>query len=156
MKKQLVFIFFLISALGTFSQKATLSSGEEATGNGSVSYSVGQVFYTTNSSSNGSSLEGIQQSVELFVLSNSDFKDLVLKAVVYPNPIQNSINLILENTSLKQLKYHLYDIKGIAIKKGSINLKKTTIDISKYSTGIYLLKVIGKDKPLKTFKILKK
>ena len=53
-----------------YSQETIPTSGGEATGSGgSSSYSVGQMVYTTNTSG-GTVTQGVQQSIELFTLSN--------------------------------------------------------------------------------------
>ena len=46
------------------------TGGNANSANGSVSYSVGQVFYTTAFSTNGSISEGVQQPFEISVLSD--------------------------------------------------------------------------------------
>jgi hypothetical protein len=44
-----------------YSQNSTLSSGGQATGTGgSVSYSVGQIAYSSLSGTNGSLIQGVQ------------------------------------------------------------------------------------------------
>lgn len=52
---RLVIVFLFSFGLTSIqAQVAILPSGGNATGSGSVSYTVGQVVYTTNSNSNGS------------------------------------------------------------------------------------------------------
>jgi gliding motility-associated-like protein len=69
MKKQLLYLL-LLAGFTSQAQVATVSSGGEATGaGGSLSYSVGQVVYTTNSGSTFTSAQGVQQPAA--VLDNS-------------------------------------------------------------------------------------
>ena len=60
----------------------------------------GKLIYTSNSNSEGSVSQGIQQGFEFFPLSNGDFKELSLEAKTYPNPTKNTLNLVLKNLNL--------------------------------------------------------
>jgi hypothetical protein len=63
---------------------------------------------------------------------------------VYPNPTSNSFKINVSSDFLNQ-KYQLYNIRGILILEGSLKEEEQEIDIEKYSNGIYILKVVGKD-----------
>ena len=152
----LLFTFILLSTF-IYSQEAIVTSGGTSIGNnGSVSYSVGQIFYASTGHSTGFILQGIQQSFEFSPLSNPDFKELTLEAITYPNPTKDKINLVLENLELKELTYKLFDVKGMEIFKGEISENRTTIEMDKMAKGVYILKVSHQNKQLKTFKIIKK
>lgn len=57
--------FFLLSLTGLQSQEAILTSGGNASGSGgTVSYSIGQTFYTTYMGANGSVSHGVQHPFE--------------------------------------------------------------------------------------------
>lgn len=156
MKKQhlstvLFFLPFLI-----FCQTSTSSSGGSANGNGTVTYTIGQTLYTTNIANNGSVSQGIQQSLEIFVLSNPENKFINLNAITYPNPTKGKLVLELSSTNLSKLSYTLFDLKGRLLLRGNIKGKNTIIDIEKYASGVYLLKIDHQNKEMKTFKVIKK
>ncbi|MET2984848.1 T9SS type A sorting domain-containing protein [Aureibaculum conchae] len=71
---------------------------------------------------------------------------------VYPNPTSETLNLEKkqnkENTKEEETidSYELYDLYSNLISKGSIS-NKMNIDVSNYKKGIYVLKIILKDKP---------
>lgn len=156
MKKKILLLFILSISISVFSQSTNSSAGGKATGNGSVTYTVGQNIYTTNIGTNGSVSQGVQQSLEIFVLSNKDFKELNLNAYTYPNPTKDKVTLELSNLELINLSFTLFDIKGRTLLKGIIKEKNTNIIMKDYSAGVYLLKVHQQNKELKTFKIIKK
>jgi hypothetical protein len=90
--------FFLVSVLlatqMVCSQETIpVSAGEAMGSGGSVSYSVGQVFYTTNTATTGSVSQGVQQPFELQTLSNPELITVNLTAVTYPNPTKDFIIL---------------------------------------------------------------
>ena len=114
------------------------------------------ISITTNIGTNGSVSQGVQQSLEIFVLSNKDFKELNLNAFTYPNPTKDKITLELSNLELTNLTFTMFDIKGRTLLKGVIKEKNTSIIMKDYSAGVYLLKVHQQNKELKTFKIIKK
>lgn len=155
MKIYLLSILCFLLSFFTFSQKKVVASGGNATGNGSVSYSIGQLFVSTNTGSNASISEGIQQSIELFTLSNPEITTLDLKAITYPNPTKDKIILSLTDTLLKELTFSMYDINGRLVNKGEVIEENTTIPMKNFASDIYLLKVHQNNKQLKVFKIIK-
>ena len=131
-------------------------SGGEATGfGGSGSYTVGQVFYTTHKAAAGAVYQGVQQAFEIQTLSNPALITINLTAVTYPNPTKDFIILKITDTTLHNLRYTLFDINGKAIASSSITESSTQIQLKYLAIGAYVLKVIQKNKALKTFKILK-
>jgi hypothetical protein len=155
MKTNTLSILLLFCAHLFYSQETVSASGGNATGSGSVSYSVGQLIVTTNSANNGSVSQGVQQSIELFTLVNPTLKTVSLKAITYPNPTKDKIILSLSDNELKDLSYELHDINGRLLKKGKVNKEDTSIAMKTFATGVYLLKVNQNNKPLKVFKIIK-
>jgi hypothetical protein len=140
-----------------YAQQTIPASGGEATGSGGTSsYSVGQLVYSTNTGSNGSIAQGVQQSIELFTLSNPELTALTLTAVTYPNPTSDYIVLALKNSNLTGLSYVLYDLQGRIVSKGIIQQENTAIAMQKLVTGLYVLKVNQNNQALKSFKIIKK
>lgn len=139
-----------------FSQQSVAASGGGATGSGgNYSYSVGQLLYTTNSGSGGTISQGIQQSIEIYELSNPEFKGLTLKATIYPNPSTDYVVLKLDDSELTNLSYLMYDLRGRKIAEGQVNQNVTKIMTQHLEMSTYILKVNQNNKELKTFKIIK-
>lgn len=155
MKIILLFAFLLFFTHLSYSQETVSVSGGVASGAGSVSYTVGQLLVTSNVSNNGSVTHGVQQSIELFTLTNPELKTLTLKAVIFPNPTKNSVMLFLSDNELKGLSYEIHDVNGRLLQKGKVHEKNTSIAMRNFATGIYLLKVNQNNKSLKIFKIIK-
>jgi len=139
-----------------YSQESNLASGGDALGTGgSSSYSVGQLFYTTITSNDGTVIQGMQQNLELFTLSNAELTTVQLKAVMYPNPTTDYIVLALTDANLTDLSYAMYDIHGRVLTKGLVTNENTQIGMQGLATGIYILKVNQNNNKLKFFKIIK-
>ncbi len=71
-------------------------------------------------------------------LSKKDFnKDASIQ--VYPNPVENIITIKSENT-IKTIE--LYDVQGRLLMKKLANDNALTLDLSRYSSGIYFINIV--------------
>ncbi len=138
-------------------QEAIPASGGNATGNGgSASYSVGQVVYTTNTGTNGSAAQGVQQPYEISVVTGIEVaKDINLFFSVYPNPATDFLTLKIEGTVETKYIASLYNINGKLILAKKVGDNETTIPMGNLMPATYFLKVTEGDKEIKTFKIIK-
>ncbi len=156
MKRTMQLACFLCATTSIYSQQTISASGGEATGDGTVSYSVGQLVNNMNIGSNGTVTQGVQQTIEFAVLSNPELIALTLSAVTYPNPTTDYIVLALTNASLTDLSYMMFDVQGRLVTKGKVQQEATQIAMKNLETGVYILKVNQNNSELKTFKIIKK
>ncbi len=148
--------FFIILFANTFAQQAVLVSGGNATGTGgSGSYSVGQVAYTNIVGTNGSANQGVQHSYESIVLGIDTSKDVRLLMSVYPNPTNEFAKLRIENSTLENLSYQLYDNSNKLIFNRKITDTETLISMTEIPCGIYFLKVTNRKSQLQFFEIIK-
>jgi hypothetical protein len=76
--------------------------------------------------------------------------------IVYPNPATDHLNLKVENYETNNLSYQLFNINGILLLDRIIEGPETDIVIRHFTAGTYFLKVIDKQRDIKTFKIMKK
>lgn len=155
MKFNLLLLLFFFTTFFIYTQEAIVTSGGNATGAGSSSFTIGQTFVVSSTGSNGSVSEGIQKSLEIFTLSNQNLEVVKLKAITYPNPTKDKIILSLSENQFRTLSYDLYDINGKTVKKGKVNSVDTSIQMKQFTTGVYFLKVYENAKPLRVFKIVK-
>jgi len=158
-KKIIISILFLF-AMGLSlirAQTAILSSGGKADGTGgSVSYSFGQLVYTTNSGANGSVAQGVQQPFEISVVTSiEEAKGINLSISAYPNPTSDYITLSVTDFDVTQLSYQLYDINGKLLDTKKLEGNQTNIEMSNLTPAIYFIKVTDVIKEVKTFKIIK-
>jgi hypothetical protein len=157
LKKSIFLAGVLLVTQLVCSQEAIPVSAGEATGaGGSISYTVGQVFYTTYTASTGSVSQGVQHPFEFQTLSNPELITVNLTAVTYPNPTSDYVILKISDSALENLGYTLFDVTGKAISNGLITNKDTQIAMQQLAIGIYILKVNRHNQELKTFKIIKK
>jgi hypothetical protein len=67
-----------------------------------------------------------------------------VKMDIYPNPVIDVFTLSTNDKILINKPYKIFDIKGIVVNEGLILENRQTIDISKLNTGVYILRLDGK------------
>ncbi|WP_196889626.1 T9SS type A sorting domain-containing protein [Aureivirga sp. CE67] len=146
--------FILLGLGGLHAQENSSASGGEATGDGGVSsYTVGQVVYTSNTGTNGSVEQGVQQPYDISVINVNEIA-IDLELSVYPNPTKNY--LVLESKDTDNLNFQLIDVIGNVIENRKVNSESLNINLEKHPAAIYFLKITKNNQLVKTFKIIKK
>lgn len=155
-KKLIVLLLLGFGFNITYSQQATTASGGDASGSGgSVASSVGQIVYTTNTGTTGSVAQGMQQPYEISITLGLAEPGIKLNIAAFPNPVTNYLMLEVDDYD-RALSYQLYDISGKLLECNTVVAHSTTVKMEHYPTAIYFLKVLNKNKEVKTFKIIKK
>ena len=159
-RKTITSIAFLLLGLGGLQAQETVpAAGGDATGSGgSSSYTVGQIVYTTETGSNGSVAQGVQQPYEISTTVGVRVTEVNLELVAYPNPTNNALTLNIGASALlsnQSLSYHLYDMQGKLIDSKQVVNHSTTIGMQDLPTSTYLLSVLDNNSIIKTFRIVK-
>lgn len=150
---------FGLGLTGLLAQESVNATGGNASGSGgSASYSVGQVFFATNTATSGS-VEGVQHPFEISVATAiEEAKGINLSVSAYPNPAKDYLTLRIDASttlSIQSMSYQLYDMQGKLLQHEKITDNQTKIDMSNLVPATYFLKVIQGYKVVKTFKIIK-
>ncbi len=166
MKRTLLNLLALILLLGIGlsdlkAQQTVITSGGNASGSGgSVSYSVGQIVYTTNTGTNGSVAQGVQQPYEISIVNGIvEAQSITLQCTAYPNPVKDQLTLKVDAATMlnfQSMYYQLYDNNGKLLMIKQIAENETRIVMKNLATAIYFLKVTQSNKEIITFKIIKK
>ena len=152
-----VILLLGLGLTGLQAQESINATGRDASGSGgSASYSVGQVVYTTNTGTNGSVAQGVQQPFEISVVTGlEEAKGINLSVTAYPNPTTDYLTLRIDEFEISNLSYQLYDINGKLLQNEKITSDQTSIVMSNLVPSSYFVKVIQGNKEVKTFKIIK-
>ena len=145
---------------GLQAQENVNATGGNALGSGgSSSYSVGQLVYTTNTGTNGSVAQGVQQPYEISVVTGlEEAKGINLSVSAYPNPTTDYLTLSIDASttlSIQSMSYQLYDMNGKLLQNEKISGSQTSIVMSNLVPATYFVKVVQGNKEVKTFKIIK-
>ena len=155
MLKTILFLLLLM-CLNLNAQNNITSGGIDIKGEGgNVSQSIGQINYTTISSDEGTMSQGVIQVWEITVISGMEVKNIELYCNAYPNPVLNSLSLLVENFEEANFNYQLVDLNGRIISMAEITDKISSIDMSSLVPATYIVQVIDKSSILKSFKIVK-
>lgn len=153
-----VFFVFILAFTGLQAQDVITTTGGNATGSScSVSYSIGQVFYKTQTGSNGGMYEGVQQPYTISVVqTTTEAKETNLSILVYPNPATDILNLIVDNYSRGNMAYSVSDIQGKILQQFRITGSKTSINMAQFPPSTYIVNLIDDIHLIKSFKVIKK
>jgi hypothetical protein len=160
-KLKLLTMILLISGLGNLNlqaQKVISATGGDANGTGgSVSYTIGQMFNSTQTGTNGFLItEGVQQAYEIFTLTSvPQAENISLEILVYPNPVTEYLTIQLNDYETADLQFKIFNMKGNLLKTVKAKGNETLINASGFSSGIYFVKITDNQKLIKTFKIIK-
>ena len=132
------------------------TGGESSGAGGTLSFTVGQINYFTLTSEAGTAFQGIQQPLEILVLTGIEGdEDISPECTVYPNPATEILILRIRSDRFENLTYQLIDLKGKTIESREIQGTETWISLKPYLPGTYFLKVTEGPIEKKTFKIIK-
>jgi hypothetical protein len=142
---------------GLQAQTSVNATGTNASGSGgTVSYSVGQVVYTTNTGASGSVAQGVQQAFEISVVTGlEEAKGINLSVSAYPNPTTDYLTLEVKDVELLNLHFQMYDMNGKLLQNAKITGNQTSIVMNNLVPASYFVKVVQGNKEVKTFKIIK-
>ena len=154
-KKYIIPLVVLLSfGFSSFGQNALSTTGGhfKSTG-GSTSFTVGQVAYVLKKGTGSYLNEGVQQ---VYTKKTTPTEELVyLKEVqLYPNPTQETFNLIISTKEDVQIRYTIMDYLGKEIRNGNILSEKSEISLRDLPAGNYFISLKSK-KENRIFKIVK-
>jgi hypothetical protein len=162
----MLILFFSFQAIGQNNQvnnnnimETINTSGNNATGSsGSISYSIGQVFYTyIGDQSVYNVAQGIQHQELIKSLNVVDTIESKAEVFVFPNPTADFVNVNLKGFDLVtgQQSYQLYNLQGRLIKQNAIDQIQSQVSLNNLPPSIYILRIYVNNKVLNTFKIIK-
>lgn len=152
----LLFLWLLTTSGLLKSQMAVLASGGNATGNGSSSYSVGQIAFL-HKGTNTEIMEGVQSAFEVTTLSTNESGNPKENGILlYPNPFKDFLYLDFTSADYRNSSYQLFDAQGKLIRQDKIIQSKSELNFSDLPSAMYIIKITQKDRNIKTFKIIKK
>lgn len=155
--KLIAVILLGLGLTGLRAQNTMSASGGNASGSGgTVTYSVGQVGYTTLNGTSGSVAQGVQQPYEISVISGLEAaRDISLMVSAFPNPATEYLTLEVKDYPLSALSYRLFDMDGKLVEAKKIESNQTNIAMNNLVPASYLLLVIEDNTEVKSFKVVK-
>lgn len=152
---------FLVSLLFVFNPSVRcqdlIASASYYTANegGSFTGSIGEAFISEVSDNQHSVSQGFQQP------SSGELTNIVFPAKtgitvkISPNPVMDHLTFIVSAEKAKNMAYTLSDINGNVIYEGAISSLQTQLNVSKFPSAIYLLKIKQNNILISSAKIIK-
>lgn len=156
--KSLLIAVFVILTQSVKSQQSVNSAGGNAQGsNGTASFSVGQVDYSSAKSSSGSFSLGVQQTFDVEIVDGlEEVQNPLMNCSVFPNPVTESLNLKIETEKVQFFQANLYDMNGKLLENINVTNNQSEISMRNLPPAIYFLKVSENNEIVKSFKIIKR
>jgi hypothetical protein len=120
-------------------QSTMVPAGGNAIGpTAQVSYTIGQVVYTSQYNSDAIVDQGVQHSIEIYPVSIGK-EESECSISVFPNPTCESITISLGETREFQGKWSIIDIRGKQVLAQEYDSSHATLSLSDLPTGSYTL-----------------
>ena len=122
---------------------------------GTVSQSVGQLVYSSETSEGGSLAQGVQRPYRLASVEIAPSAP-VLNFTVLPNPTDGNLLLRLSDKPEENPHYQVTDLQGRELLQGRVFFPDTPVQLSGFAAGTYLIRIQStQNKPLQTLQIIK-
>ena len=111
-----------------------------------INQSIGQTSVIgTGRKGNYTVLQGYQQFTKsLNIVANIENE---LKATIYPNPFEQSINIFFDDMIKENINIRVFDFSGkVVFSKGYPPAQILTIPINYISSGVYIINIISENK----------
>ena len=155
MKSLIIILILFLAGSVVSAQQVVSSNGDSKSAAGvEVSWTIGETVIETFVSDANTLTQGFHQTkLTITALSEILFPGLEIK--VFPNPTQDFITIQFSEY-IEDSRYSLYDFTGKLIENKLINSADTEINMEKYASGQYILKLTNKSRQaIQTFKIIK-
>ena len=136
-------------------KKSSLSTdgGSAVNGNFTVTYTVGELAVREVKQGNTSLSEGFITPDISVALKAEDYGEL-RGVSIFPNPVKDILHISWPFKNKYEI--HLFDITGKEVFERTDNTSNSTLNLSGYPKGIYLLGIVDREnKKIRTFKVQK-
>lgn len=150
----IILIFFLVGSMVS-AQEVVSSNGDSKSAAGvEVSWTLGEAAIETLIGSSNTLTQGFHQT-KLTVTAVGDILFPGLEIKVYPNPTPEIITIQFSEY-IENAQYYLFDLTGKLLENKLINSADTEINMKRFASGQYILKLTDMSKqPIQTFQIVK-
>ncbi|MDY6801330.1 MAG: T9SS type A sorting domain-containing protein [Bacteroidota bacterium] len=124
----------------------------------SMDWSVGECMTETYEQSGILLTQGFHQGSKNQETAVHEMLDIAGKISVYPNPVKDNINIVLDTECLKNslISYTIINESGQAKLEGKNLTETNVINIQQLPPGFYILNILSGKKIMQSFKIIKK
>ena len=153
MKKNLLPIGLLLLTASVNAQSVISAQGNSySNSSNTIDFTIGETVTATASNGTNDLTQGFHQT-NLVITALEDL-DVNFSANIFPNPTSEFVNCMVDK--YEGLTLTVYDAAGKLLKQLALNQTQTSIRVSEYADGTYLLTLThAEDKKIKTYKLIK-
>lgn len=153
MKKKLLPFGLLLLSASVNAQSVISTQGNSYTNaSNTIDYTIGEVVTATTSNGTNDLTQGFHQTS--LVITNLEDLDVNFSANVFPNPTSEFVNVTIDK--FEGLTLAIYDAAGKLVKQTKLDQAQTSVRVSEFAEGTYLLTLTHQnDKKIKTYKLIK-
>jgi len=131
--------------------------GEDYQATGSVSWSVGQLFFLYSEDTLNSQIQGVQQPYEIQFFPGIDHPQPVKPFFsLYPNPVTYQCTLSVEGVTLAGLCFEVHDLNGNRLIRQQLVDQQQTVPVEELPPGTYLVTLWQQSLILQQGKLIKR
>jgi hypothetical protein len=150
----IILILFLAGSVASAQQVVSSNGDAQSAAGYEVSWTVGEPAIETLTGPANTLTQGFHQT-KLTVTAVGEMLFPGLEVKVFPNPTQEFITIQFSEY-MEGSRYWLYDLRGSILENKLIHSAVTEINMEKYASGQYILKLTNRSRqPIQTFQIVK-
>jgi hypothetical protein len=150
----IILILFLAGSVVSAQHVVSSNGDSQSAGGVDVSWTVGEAVIETLVGGSTILTQGFHQT-KLTITAVSELLIPGLEIKVFPNPTQDFLTVHFSEY-IEGSRYFLYDFSGKLLENKLIHSADMEIDMKKYASGQYILKLASKSRqPIQTFQIVK-
>ncbi|MEP7323442.1 MAG: T9SS type A sorting domain-containing protein [Saprospiraceae bacterium] len=150
--------FLLFSNMGFLKAQhgAVSGGGGIVNAEGSLTFSLGQIFVLPTQSADATITPGLQQPYEISQVVGIDEDYMVSDISVYPNPVLHQLSVeVSKEDDIRAINYSMTGADGKNILSGKLSGNHETIEVGTLLEGIYFLRFYNEKQQSRVFKIIK-
>ena len=152
MRKAILFFFCLISFLSNIHSQEVISTQGDSyiTSLAILDFTIGEPVISTLENTENDLTQGFHQP--LLIINNIINIDNGPVLRIFPNPTSQVVTV--EVDSPEEIVFYLYDVNGKLLKEIDVETSLTYIDLSPFTSAVYIL-VVQEPNKIRSFQILK-
>ena len=155
MKYSIIILILILAGSVVSAQQVVSSNGDsQIAASFEVSWTVGEPVIETFTDGSNVLTQGFHQTT-IIIDAVSELLYPGIEIKVFPNPTPDIITIQFSEY-IEDARYWLYDLRGKLLENKLINSTDTEINMKRYASGQYILKLTDKSRhTIQTFRVVK-
>lgn len=107
-------------------------------------YDRSGLYFATLNAYNEACAAAATEPINILLTSTKNIEEAV-EMIVYPNPVQSTLNIVVEGLENQPVMLHFLDTKGRLLQQIPMDKNNMQVDISNFPSGQYVVQFVGKN-----------